>query len=110
MVTGTPERASSPPKYPPTAPAPTTATFGQFFSAVVLSLSCSRDSSDSEKVTSKVVAQFAERRQDHQLACARHNRLVLQLPGVHMRDVDRVQACLHRRVDVAARRSEEHTS
>src|SRR5208283_2515507 len=35
IVTGTPERASSPPKYPPTAPAPTTATFGQFVSALI---------------------------------------------------------------------------
>jgi hypothetical protein len=28
MMTGAPARASKPPKYPPTAPAPTTATLG----------------------------------------------------------------------------------
>src|ERR1700731_2074178 len=108
IVTGTPERASRPPKYPPTAPAPTTATFGQLISVVILGLSCSKDSSSSGKVTLKVIPQIAKDRQNHQLSRTRQHWLMLQLPGIHVRDVHGVEARFHRRVDVAARAIADH--
>ena len=57
-----------------------------------------------------MTAQFAKSRQDHQFPRACHHRFVLQLPGMLMRYVYRVQANLHRWIDVAARAVSNHPS
>jgi hypothetical protein len=53
-------------------------------------------------------AEFAERREDNKFAGAGDHRLVFELPGVFVRDVDGVEADLHGRVDVAARAVADH--
>src|SRR6202790_5073442 len=51
----------------------------------------------------KMPAQFAERRQDHQLAGTGHDRFMFQVPRVLVRDVHGVQPDLHRGIDIASR-------
>ena len=53
-------------------------------------------------------AKLAKRRQDHEFPGACHDGFMLQSPGVLVRDVHRVQADLHRRIDVAARAVADH--
>src|SRR6267378_5541218 len=56
----------------------------------------------------EVRAEFAERRKNDQLSGAGHHRLVFELPGVLVRNIHRVEANLHGRVDVAARAVADH--
>ena len=51
---------------------------------------------------SEVAAEFAEGWQDDEFTGSRDDDLMLQLPGVLVRNVDRVQTNLHRGVDVAS--------
>src|SRR5256885_16949960 len=55
-----------------------------------------------------MAAEFAEGWEDDELAGAGHYRFVFELPGVLVRDVDGVQADLHRWIDVAARAVADH--
>src|SRR6201993_1483142 len=55
-----------------------------------------------------MVTQFTEGRQDHELARSREHRLVLEVPGVHMRDIHRVQTRLHRGIDITAGAVADH--
>src|SRR5580693_8278749 len=56
----------------------------------------------------EVGAQLAKCRNDNQLSSARHDRFVLQLPGVLVRDVHGVESDFHRGIDVAARAVADH--
>ena len=58
----------------------------------------------------KVAAKFAESWQDDQLTRASHDRLVLELPGVLVRDINSVEADFHGRIDVASRTVADHPS
>src|SRR5712671_4290098 len=53
-------------------------------------------------------AEFAERRKNDQLTGAGDDRLVFELSGVLVRNIHRVEANLHGRVDVAARAVADH--
>src|SRR5437868_6782275 len=53
-------------------------------------------------IASEVGAEFAESRQDHQLAGAGDYWLVFELPSVFVREIYDVEADLHGGVDVAA--------
>src|SRR6267143_1306223 len=55
-----------------------------------------------------MTAQFAESGEDHELARARQDRLMFQMPGVLVGNVDGVQTDLHRGIDVAARTVADH--
>src|SRR5580704_6952797 len=56
----------------------------------------------------EVAAKFAESWQDDQLSGSSHDRLVLELPGVLVRDIDGVEADFHGGIDVAARAVADH--
>ena len=56
----------------------------------------------------EVAAEFAEGGEDDEFADAGDDRLVFELPGVLVRDVDGVEADLHGGVDVAARAVADH--
>src|SRR6266581_1547542 len=56
----------------------------------------------------KMPAQFAERRDDDQLAWAAQHCLVFQHPGVRVGDVHGIQTELQRRIDVAAGAVADH--
>src|SRR5580698_1680872 len=56
----------------------------------------------------EVATQLAKCRNDDQLSSARHDRLVLQLPGMLVRDVHGVEPDFHRWIDVAARAVADH--
>src|SRR6266704_558375 len=56
----------------------------------------------------EMTTQFAKGRQDHELSGAPHHRLVLQVPGMLVRDEDGVQADFHGRINVAARAVANH--
>src|ERR1700740_1749813 len=53
-------------------------------------------------------AELTKGRKNYELTRAGNARLMLQLPSVLVRDIDRVQADLHGRVDVAARAVANH--
>src|SRR6202022_786555 len=57
---------------------------------------------------SEVGAELAEGWQDDELAGAGDDRLVFELPGLLVRDVDGVEANLHGGIDVAARAVADH--
>src|ERR1700722_7007882 len=56
----------------------------------------------------EVAAEFAEGGEDDEFADAGEDGLVLELPGVLMRDVDGVEADLHGGIDVAGRAVSDH--
>src|SRR6266404_7123894 len=56
----------------------------------------------------EVRAEFAERRKNDQLSGAGHHRLVFELPSMLVRNIHRVEANLHGRVDVTARAVADH--
>jgi len=55
-----------------------------------------------------MTAKLAEGRQDYQLSGACHDRFVFESPGLLVRNVDGVEADLHRWIDVAARAVADH--
>jgi len=56
----------------------------------------------------EVATEFAESGEDDEFSAAGDDRLVFELPGVLVRDVDGVEANLHGGVDVAARAVADH--
>src|SRR4029079_6223552 len=53
-------------------------------------------------------SELAKCRQDAHVSRTGHDRFVLKLPGVLVRDVHGVEPDLHRRIDVAARAVSDH--
>src|SRR5205814_7335981 len=56
----------------------------------------------------KMGTEFAKRGKDDQLSGAGHDRFVLHVPGVRVRNVNGIETDLHRGIDVAARAVADH--